>query len=281
MTIVVLTAVPFTLLAAVLLFAFVGCALTREGVYHPTPVFDTTVTGIPSLVAFWHLDEPSGPTAVDNFGGHDGTYNSGPVPPATDSAAAPGTLNFAQSSLISNEPAKQSIYVEGAFVEVPFSADLNTAQFTIQAFVRTDWTAGDAAAYRCVIFNEQSETGGVRRGFSLYANPANTWEAFVADGTAFHSVAADGPISLGTTDYLSATYEGTTLTLYVNGEQRGQAALAYQPNTSHPLAIGQGIPGPFNAAFPFKGRLEEITYFNTALDHQTIVNIGLSAIGMS
>jgi hypothetical protein len=279
MTVTIVIAIPVAVLALTLLLVAIGCEFTPGSVSTPTAIFDSTVTGIPSLVAFWHLDEGSGPTAVDNFGGHDGTYNSGPVPAGTDSAAAPGTLNFGQSSLISNESAKQSIYVEGAFVEVPFTADLNTAQFTIQAWVKTDWTPADTTAYRAVIFNEQSETG-VARGFSLYANPANTWEVFVADGTAFHSVAADGPISLGTTDYLTATYDGTTLTLYVNGEKRGQAALAYQPNTSHPFAIGQGIPGPFNPAFPFKGQLEEITYFNTALDNQTIVNIGMAAIGM-
>lgn len=274
---IVLLATPFAVLALVLLLGFVGCEFAH-GVAPET--FDDRVTGIASLVAFWHLNEASGPTATDTKGGHDGAYNSGALAEdlAHQSAGAPGTLDFDQPSLISNEPAKRSIKVNGGYVEVPFSADLNTAQFTIQAWVRTAWTDADPAAYRCVIFAEQSETGGVHRGFSLYANAENKWEVFVADGTNFGSVAADGPISLGTTDYLTATYDGSTLTLYVNAENRGSAPLAFEPNTSHPLAIGQGLPGPFNAAYPFVGQLEEIAYYNAALDHETIVHIGMSAI---
>jgi hypothetical protein len=275
MTIVVLAAVPLAALALILLLGFVGCGLDEGGLAGPS--FDDVVSAIPSLVAWWHLNEPSGPTASDSKGGHDGTYGSAAVAADTQSAAAPGTLDFDQPSLISNNAAKRSINVNGGSVQVPFSTDLNTAQFTIQAWVRTNWTDTDTAAYRCVIFAEQSESGGVRQGFSLYANPANKWEVFVGDGSTFASAVADGPISLGSTDYLTATYDGTTLTLYVNAEQRGSAALAYKPNTSHPLAIGEGIAGPFNPAFPFNGQLSEVAYYNTALDHQTILNIGLGS----
>lgn len=277
MTTLILAGVPLAALAIVLLLGFVGCT-GDEFTSSAPPHFDDVVSALPSLVSFWHLGEPSGPTAVDSKDGHDGTYQSAPV--AADlvhqSAGAPGTIAFDQPSLISNEPAKRSIRVNGGYSEIPFSTDLNTPHFTIQAFALTEWTAADPAAYRCVIFSEES-AAGVRRGYSLYANPDNTWEVFIGDGTTFNSVAADGPITLGTTDYVAATYDGTTLTLYVNNETRGSAALAFQPNTGLPLAIGQALPGAFNPAYPFVGRLEEVAYYNDVLDHATIFNIGLSS----
>jgi hypothetical protein len=275
MTTIILLAIPIAALAPTLLLGFVGCGLDTTGTAGPT--FDDVVSAVPSLVSWWHLNEASGPTATDSKGGHDGTYGSAPVAAAAQSAAAPGTLDFSQPTLISNAPAKTSISVNGGGVQVPFSADLNKPQFTIQAWVRTNWTDTADAAYRCVIFNEQSDAGGVRQGFSLYANPDNKWEVFVGDGSTFASAVADGPITLGSTDYLTATYDGTTLTLYVNSEQRGSAALAYKANTSHPLSIGQGIAGPFNPGYPFNGQLQEVAYYNTALDHQTVLNIGLGS----
>lgn len=278
MTHLVLVAVPVAALAIVLVLGFVGCSGEEFGSYAPPP-FDDVVKALPALVSWWHLGEASGPTAVDSKNGHDGTYNNAPVAAdlAHQSAGAPGTIAFDQPSLISNEPAKRSIRVNGGYAEIPFSGDLNTPKFTIQAFVLTEWAAADPAAYRCAIFSEES-AAGVRRGYSLYANPDNKWEVFVGDGTNFNSVAADGPISLGTTDYVAATYDGTTLTLWVNNETRGTAALSYQPNAGQPLAIGQALPGPFNPAFPFVGRLAEVAYYNDALDHETIFNIGLSTV---
>jgi hypothetical protein len=275
-TTLVLAGVPLAALVVVLLLGFVGCTGDEFTTSAPAP-FDDVVNAVPSLVSFWHLGEPSGPTAVDSKSGHNGTYQSAPVAAdlAHQSAGAPGTIAFDQPTLISNEPAKRSIRVNGGYAEVPFSADLNTPHFTIQAFVLSEWTTADPPAYRCAIFSEES-AAGVRRGYSLYANPDNKWEVFVGDGTNFNSVAADGPISLGATDYVVATYDGTTLTLYVNNETRGSAALAFQPNTGNPLAIGQALPGAFNPAYPFVGRLEEVAYYNEALDQDTIFNIGLA-----
>jgi hypothetical protein len=275
MTTLVLLGIPVAGLGLVLLLGFVGCGLQTSGL--PEPTFDDVVSAVPSLVSWWHLDESSGPIAKDSTDGHDGTYVSAPVDAGTQSAAAPGTLDFGQSSLIPSDSAKTSINVNGGGVQVPFASDLNKPQFTIQAFVRTNWSETDDPAYRCVIFAEDSAVTGERRGFSLYANPNNTWEVFVGDGKTFNSVAADTPIDLGSIEYLAATYDGTTLTLYIHGEAHGSAALAFEPNTSHPLSIGQGIAGPFNPGFPFNGQLAEVAYYNAALDAETIMNIRFAA----
>ena len=271
MTTVVLLGVPIAGLGIVLLLGFVGCALDHAGL-GPGITFDDVVTAIPSLVSFWHLNEPSGPTAIDSKGGHNGTYHNTPLVEDVhlQSAAAPGTIDFDQSSLVSNEPAKRSISVNGGWVEIPHTAELNQSQFTITAFVRTAWDASSTGFYRCVFSNED---GVAKTGVGLYANADNKWEAVVGDTTTQVFATAGGPISLGTTDYLAVTYDGATLTLYVNAEIRGTLAAGFAPTTT-PKSTTIGIEN--GRHWPFVGQLEEVAYYNAALDHQTILNIGLA-----
>ncbi|MDX6513562.1 MAG: hypothetical protein QOE36_3066 [Gaiellaceae bacterium] len=274
----VLAAVPLVVLAATLLIAFSGCSFDPGSA---GLTFDQAVLAEASVVSFWHLGEPGGPVAADSKDGHNGTYLNGPLPddPADFSAGAPGTLTFDQSSLISNTPAKRSIFVNGGRVEVPFTPELNTATFTVLAWVRTAWTAGDEPAYRCVLDSRDQLASGEKQGYAIFANPTSHWEAWVGDGTASqYKIASTGaPISLGTTDYLVATCDGATLTLYVNGELRASVATAFGPNAARKLYIGEGAPMLPTPFFPFVGQIAEVAYFNTALDQQAVVDIGMGS----
>ena len=272
MSIVVALGIPIAILGLVLLLGFVGCGLPVGGLPGGGSPFDDIVNGIPSLVAFWHLDEEGGATAKDSKDGHDGGYQSLQLE-ADDplqSAAAPGTLQFGQPSLISGEPGKHSIRVNGGWVEVPHTPDLNTPQFTVQLLVRTAWTAADTRAFRCVFSNED---GSAKTGFGLYANPNNSWEAWIGDGATQVFATADKPINLGNKEYLVVTYDGTTLTLYVDSNVRATLAAGFAPTTT-PLPATIGIVNGNH--WPFVGDLQEVAYYNAALDQQTVTNIGLT-----
>src|SRR5205085_11982920 len=120
-------------------------------------------------------------------------------------------------------------------------------------------------------------TGSVLRGYMLYANSSNEWEVWVGDGSAWHQLTTAGPIALGTTDFLCVTYDGTTLKLFVNVEERASQAVTFAKSTANPLRIGAGAPELGTPLFPFVGLIGHVSYYNDALDHQTIMNIGLSA----
>ena len=271
-------AAPLVLLALVLLAGCAGCGLDTTGTLVP---YVDQVKATPGLVSFWHLNEPGPPVAADEMGLHNGTYTSGPLAaaPADQSAAAPGTLAFEQPSLISSDASRRSIAVNGARVEVDFTPDLNTAKFTVVVSVRTGWTAGDVAAYRAVL-DARDIVSGKMHGYALYANPGNEWTAWIGDGAsaAGLQVSTGGKIALGTTDFLAMTYDGATLKLYVNGEERKSVpAPAFAKNTARKLYIGEGAPMLPTPFFPFNGQIAEVAYFNAALDHQKVLDTGLSA----
>jgi len=191
--------------------------------------------------------------------------------------------------------------VNGCYVNVPFNAKINPpTSFTIEAWVRVDWSADDTSAWRFVL---DARGFDPCTGFGLlaHADDGQTgvyhWQAIIGNGgsgTAGFTFATsdDPPITLndpslpsGITYYLAVTYDGPsqTLILYVDGQQRGPkiTPATYVANTSQPLWIGAGAPyvplrpqapgvlaGPL---FPFEGAIQDVAIYNTALTLDVIL----------
>jgi hypothetical protein len=295
-------AVPLSILPIVLLFGFVGCFLDSEGQASPDDPenpenpddpddpevpedpYHTVIETTPDLVAYWPLGESSGTTAHDVVGpppngSHPGTYSTwtAPADAAAETDAANGVVALGQPGLIANDASRLAVSVDGGYVEVPFAAELNTPEFSFEVLVQTEWDATAIAAYRCVVSSRELAGGNVG-GFILYANPTNHWEARIGVGTPVPAAAAaeDPPISFGAIEALAVTYDGATLSLYVNGDLRGsvqpELGTAYVPNAARPLLIGarelDDLSGP---TYPFKGRLQEVACYSRALTQEEIV----------
>ena len=316
---------PVILLGIVSLFCFVGCAFHTGGL---APTFtqysSTTVLGNPAIVGYWPLSETgdSLPAAdltpnPDNGQYIDPTtlpaiykwpdYSIGNAPsPNVESAAAPGTISFAQPGIVPGDfgvnntdsdssAASPCLVVNGCYVSVPLASKINpTTSFTLEAWVRVDWTKDDPNAWRAVL---DARDFNPCTGFAIIAQAdENTpgsyhWIAVIGNGgtgTAGFTVAtsADPPITLkdpssgvATSYYLVVTYDGPsqTLILYVDGLQSGPAVTpaVYVPNTTKPLWIGAGAPyvpmRPQAAGvvasplFPFVGALQDVAIYNAAL----------------
>jgi Concanavalin A-like lectin/glucanases superfamily len=316
---------PVILLGIVTTLCFAGCGFSGQSL----PVFTTyshTVLANPAVVAYWPLGE-----AADNVPAVDRTANPdngqyidptttpaiypwpavsvGNAPnPDVQSAAAPGSIAFAQPGIVAgdtvqpgNDPNIRTpcLVVNGCYVNVPLNAKINpTTSFTIEAWVRVDWTKDDPSAYRFVL---DARDINPCTGFGLLAHADDNqpgvyhWQAIIGNGsTAGFTFATsdDPPITLndpslpsGITYYLVVTYDGPsqTLTLYVDGQQRGPKVTpaTYVANTTQPLWIGAGAPyvplrpqapgalaGPL---FPFEGAIQDVAIYNTALTLDVIL----------
>ena len=83
--------------------------------------------------------------------------------------------------------------------------------------------------------------------------------------------------------YLAMTFDGTTLTLFVDGEQKGSMPATYFPNTAQPVWIGAGAPfvtrrspqlpaGTVGSPlFPFVGAIQDVAIYNAALTSDVIL----------
>jgi hypothetical protein len=104
---------------------------------------------------------------------------------------------------------------------------------------------------------------------------------FATDPNTFYEVASDGEIPIGDFTHLVGTWDGTTLSLYINGELDAYAMPGAVPwDSGCAFHIGGfydpegdcGYVGQF-----FNGLIDEVTYYSQALspaDVQALYNAG-------
>jgi hypothetical protein len=272
-----LVLIPPALLAVVLLLCFVGCNF-----HAPTDFFtkysDATILQSPGLVGYWPLGDPAGATtAVDLKSGHNGAYLSRVFPddPANSSAAAPGTFSLGNPGIVPGDTVPPQdhdsarttcLQTNGGYVSVPFDAAFipsNAEGFTLEAWVRVEWTAEATAAFRVVMTT--FDTAGGFKGFTLLTTPDNHWAALVGNGAGL-TQATGAALVFETTSHLVATYDGSNLVLYVNGEQSSPTIPAdYHPATANALYIGAGRPDLPEPHFPFVGKVQCVALYKGAL----------------
>ncbi len=309
---------PLALLLIVGLFRFVGCQFDSGG----TPGGDfpglgslpygDTIRNEPDLVSYWRLSDAGcgdGDTVRDEKEANTGRFRRANLE-ADDSLlspAAPGTRQCSQPSLLpgSVDDDGASIDVNGGYVSVPFSADLNPEQFSVEAWVRPEWPATETGVFRCIVAS-RDDPGNAARGYILHAGPevrfnddgemeildeTTRWQAWVSGpGGRWRAVVSKIPVVRGQVTYLCATYDGTTLTLFAANESMDLDAFPdfskapYSSNPEKPLYIGMGAterdvpdPGPL---YPFEGLIQEVAIYRAALTHATVQKHILAGIGM-
>jgi hypothetical protein len=319
---------PVILLGIVGMLCFVGCILPA---YQAVPPFTgytniTILANSPDCIAYWPLKEasdtvPASELISDNTGMYidQNTAKTDTVYPWPEysvpnganpdvlSAAAPGDIQFAQPTIVAGDvdlrpgdPVKPAcMVVNGCYVEVPWDEKFVPLQsFTVEAWVRVDWTADDPHAYRFVL--DMREREPATTGFALLAKADDgqpgmyRWAAALGDGsttfvplesTELTITLKDPAAAAGKIYYLALTYnaDSQTLTLFVDADQHGQTTSGYMPNAAQVLWIGAGTPysprrtqppagtDPESPLFPFVGAIQDVAIYQVALDPATIL----------
>ena len=289
---------------------FVGCNLAHAGApvrVVPYYRYRNTVTSTRGLVAYWPLNDIDRSTMVAadaGPNGFDGAYTLGPVEAFSDalhSDASPGGFLLNQPNIVAGDttsttgdaaPANPCVYFNGGYVRVPWQAALGPpmpGQFTLEAWVVPNWTLEDAQAHQSFRAVVVSAAVADFAGFGLLATPENLWSVQIGNGSRFLDATTGHNQSIvqGSLYFLVVTYNGSTLTLWVNPADTthmpdaATIASGYVPVTSPvPLYIGTGRPDSPTPLFPFNGWIQDVAFYNVALDNRTIAIHYANGLGM-
>ena len=199
----------------------------------------TTGTAPPAtgLVAAYGFDETSGTTTPDQSGNN----NTGTIVNATRTTAGKygGAMTFNGSN---------------TKVTVPDSASLDLTQgMTIEAWVKPTSTP---SGWRSIVHKDVD-----RYYLMAGSTPQNRPAVGGTFGTTNQNVKGTAVLALNTWTHLAATYDRTTIRLYVNGVQVATGAQTGAISTSNAiLEIGADSSGEF-----FAGVIDEVRIYNRSL----------------
>jgi hypothetical protein len=212
----------------------------------PTPYAQTVLADSP--LAYWRFDEASGTTARDFSGnGHDATYMGGVQlgGPGAIAGESDGAAIFDGSSG----------YVDAG----DLFAFAGSQAFSVEAWVRSVSEAGYGG-----IFSREDVAGGPpSEGYLGFVSPSNGVYGFQRlDGNDLTSVTSTASAS-GQYDHVVATYDGTTMTIYVDGAAQNMQTSSFGiAGAVNHFVVGAEAGGA--EAF-FRGVLDEVAVYEHVL----------------
>lgn len=184
-------------------------------------------------------------TAIDATGnGHDGTV--------TGATFTPGVFGDAFS-----------FDGMGDIVVVPASTELEPPEFSIAL-----WVQSALENHLRVLID--STHGAGQAGWALQINQANNISFAHGNGSTFPEMVLAAGLDDGEFHHIAATFDGSTMKLYVDGGT--PATLAY---TGTPAPSGRDIQIGHSPVLgrPFQGALDEIRIYNHALSPEEVARL--------
>ena len=224
----------------------------------PTSITNATE---PGFVGCWRLDEGSGATVSDSSGyGNHGTFGPEPYDPQW----VPGMFGYALE------------FDGDDYVDVGNSSmlDFGTDNWTVTAWVKTTMGTGSSG----ILFgNGGDQSGGIR--YTLHVK--GTARLITDDDSTKVEVEGSTTVNDDVWHHLAAVRDGTTLFVYVDGEQDGTDTLAdgydLSGTTQHNAYIGAVTdnrdPTGNTLGKLYTGLIDEVYVFSKALTEDEIVSV--------
>jgi len=243
----------------------------RAGGYPQTVLLD-------SPAAYWRLGETSGTTAADSANGFAGTYTGGytldePGALAEDnnpSALFNGSTGCVDCGAVSPIAGGGDFTVE-AWINVTAFVEAVAGNWVSYAVAKGadylyDVGGNTTNAYGLAVGGGTDGSGNASAGAAIYfmcglPNPTYnsylTWVTSISPGQWYHVVGVK---------------QGSTMSLYVNGQLKASQAYSGSINadTTLEMLIGKTQRGaPYT--YPFDGKVDEVALYNTALSAERIL----------
>lgn len=219
--------------------------------------YDPTVSGL-SPAAWWKLADASGSgTAADSSGNsHAGTATS----VTFGEASTPVYLNT-------------TALFNGTSSGILTSYNPSLSAVTVAGWVSFNGTV-PAGTPRCIA---NSHTDVDSKGFQVRFSSGKP-QAYFGNGTSSKNVLAGSALSASGWHHIAATWDGTTITLYVDGVSQGTQALAGPMAAGAASGVSIGYNATYNGDF-FGGLLAEWTVFPSALSGAQVTALYAAASG--
>lgn len=181
----------------------------------------------------WEIDASNMGSPADGSQVSSWNDTTGNARHAVQATAANRPLVRATPTGFNSNPAVE--FGASDFLQVPYNAALNPAALTMFWVVRL---TGAAGTYRSLF---TSRNDGELRGYILYANDIDRWDAWAGNGINYNPTGAStGVATLNDTCTLCYTADNTGINLYLDNVLVQSYAKAYAPQTADPLNIGRG-----------------------------------------
>jgi RHS repeat-associated protein len=207
--------------------------------------------------AYWRIGEPAGTTTVTDRSGNNNAGTTG---------GAGITLGQTGALVTDSNSAARFDGSTTAYVSVPYSiTDNPSGAFSLEAWV--DVTGGQGT-WRAVVSTACTSCSGYK-GFEIYARSDNAWSAYIGTGSASWGYVAGGSVILNQWTHVVETYNGSVLSLYVNGALIGTTSSAFAANSTLPLYLGTDVTGSSRAYF-LTGIVDDVAVYPVALTRARI-----------
>jgi YD repeat-containing protein len=243
----------------------VGLRVTNSGALTGTTTHALTVQSLyaqtvrttAGLRAYWRLAEATGTNANDETVNNlDGTYENTP------------TLGIAGLLIGDSNKAIDLTRTQSERVSVADNTLLDPTTISLEAWVRPD-SALSAGQSRTIFAKSNSNSSDfsyslayVRSGIST-----NQLSFDVSTGTTT-DYSVTQTLNTGTKYHIVATYNGTTMRIYVNGAEigTGRGKTGNMRNSAQPLRIGAFVSADY-----WDGAIDEAAVYSTAMPAATIL----------
>lgn len=200
-----------------------------------------------SPLFYGRLGEASGTTMNDSSGnGRNGSHVSSPTLGAT--------------GLLVGDADTAVTYSSGKYSEVTSATWMDAASFTIEALIKPTGVSGTqtiASRY------DGGDSGSFTVSSWTLRLDGNKLACYIFAGTTFGAATQSTTLTAGTTYHVAATYDGTTITVYVNGTSVGTAT---RTGMNSPVTRNLRISRSGNSATePFAGTIDEVAYYGSTL----------------
>lgn len=147
------------------------------------------------------------------------------------------------------------------YVSIPDNSTLDfTNAFTLEAWINPSNYATNANNYGNGVVSKNRDAG---IGYAIGILPDGKLFGMLNNGSSNQAAVSSGAVPLNTWSHIAGVFNGTSMTIYLNGTQVGQATFASMSlaNSSQPLTIGS--MGPVLGDWLFNGKIDEVRVWNT------------------